>query len=149
MDTLTKVVQAGHRAVLSNYDKLYLDCGTGNWITGGASWCAPYKSWQDVWGNEPLADHTLTKDEQALVLGGEVALWGESIDATNIDQKAWPRGCAHAERMWSPRAELGVTWTNATHRLLVHRERMVARGISVNQIMPRYCLQNPGGCPAP
>ena len=150
MDTLTKVVQAGHRAVLSNYDKLYLDCGTGNWITGGASWCAPYKSWQDVWGNEPLSDASLTKDQAALVLGGEVALWGESIDATNIDQKAWPRGCAHAERMWSPSAaELKVTWTNATHRLLAHRERMVARGISVNQIMPRYCLQNPGGCPAP
>ena len=151
MDTLSSAVKAGHRVVLSNYDKLYLDCGTGNWITGGASWCSPYKSWQDVWGNEPFGPFgTLTKDEQALVLGGEVALWGESIDATNIDQKAWPRSAAHAERMWSrSAADTGETWQNATQRLLQQRERMVARGINANQIQPRYCLLNPGACPWP
>ena len=29
---------------------------------------------------------------------------GEEIDASNLQQRAWPRGSAFAERMWSPRA---------------------------------------------
>ena len=65
---LSKVVKAGHRAILSNYDALYLDCGGGNWITGGDSWCAPFKTWQTIWGNEPLNDTSLNAAERAGVV---------------------------------------------------------------------------------
>lgn len=40
------VLAAGYRMLLSPYTSWYLDCGGGNWITGGTSWCAPFKSWQ-------------------------------------------------------------------------------------------------------
>lgn len=44
--SLKRVISAGFKAVDSNYDAWYLDCGGGNWVSGGTSWCAPFKSWQ-------------------------------------------------------------------------------------------------------
>jgi hexosaminidase len=53
---------------------------------------------------DPL-DHdaaTLTGEEQARILGGEVAMWGEFVSPENVDSRIWPRAAAVAERLWSP-----------------------------------------------
>lgn len=38
--------------VLSTYDFLYLDCGTGS-PQGGNSWCDPYKTWAKIYTFNP------------------------------------------------------------------------------------------------
>lgn len=48
------------------------------------------------------ADTQLTAAEQKLILGGEVAMWGEHLDQHTIDSRIWPRTAAMAERFWSP-----------------------------------------------
>lgn len=53
---------------------------------------------------DPLAGEaaTLSADEKARIIGGEVAMWGEFISAENVYSRIWPRTAAIAERLWSP-----------------------------------------------
>ena len=44
----------------------------------------------------------LTAKQEALVLGGEMALWGELVTNEMLDHRLWPRAAALAERFWSP-----------------------------------------------
>ncbi|CAD6228819.1 unnamed protein product [Miscanthus lutarioriparius] len=81
-DVAPKVVAAGHRCIVSNQDKWYLDHLDA--------------SWEGFYMNEPLKGINDTKQQQ-LVIGGEVCMWGEEIDASDIQQTIWPRAAAAAE----------------------------------------------------
>lgn len=73
-------MKAGLRCIVSNQDKWYLDHSV---------------RWEDFYANEPLAnitDHKL----HAMVLGGEVCMWGELVDGSDIEQTIWPRAAAAA-----------------------------------------------------
>lgn len=51
--------------------------------------------WQQFYLNEPLTNIT-ESSQQKLVIGGEVCLWGETVDASDIQQTIWPRAAAAA-----------------------------------------------------
>ncbi len=46
-------------------------------------------TWQEMYEYDPTVG--LPEPQQALVIGGEVELWGEHIDFTNIQQVLYPR----------------------------------------------------------
>ncbi|KAG8380365.1 hypothetical protein BUALT_Bualt06G0007900 [Buddleja alternifolia] len=75
------VVEAGLRCIVSNQDKWYLDHLDA--------------LWQDFYSNEPLTNITNPK-QQALILGGEVCMWGEHVDGSDFEQTIWPRAAAAA-----------------------------------------------------
>lgn len=53
--------------------------------------------------NDPApVDSSLTPEERARILGGEVTSWAELVTPETIDSRIWPRTAAIAERLWSP-----------------------------------------------
>merc|ERR1711871_589793 len=145
--TIKAATAAGQRVVVSDYHYWYLDCGAGNWVTGGKSWCAPFKSWMSIYDHDPTAGLGLTPAQEKLVLGGEVCLWSEQVDEGNVYSKLWPRASGVAERLWSNRSN--SNWMKANHRLLIQSERMRIRGIPQAAQAPRWCLSHPGECLTP
>jgi hexosaminidase len=76
---------------------------------------APYylnaeKTSEQMFLTDPIpADTKLTPEQQKLILGGEVCMWGEHINAETVDSRVWPRTLAIAERFWSPQSNRDVT----------------------------------------
>lgn len=121
---MARVTAAGARGVQS--DGWYLSR-----IALGATW-------MDYYANDPQ-NFTGTPAQKALVLGGETALWGEFVDATNVIARQWPFGAAVAERLWSVAADTQDV-TDAALRLHVLRCRMLNRGIGAQPANgPSFC----------
>ncbi|KAL5196505.1 hypothetical protein ABZP36_000017 [Zizania latifolia] len=155
------IVQAGYRAIVSSASFYYLDCGHGDFVgnnsiyddprsdydTNGGSWCGPFKTWQRVYDYDIA--HNLTADEAKLVIGGEVAMWTEQVDAAVLDGRVWPRASAMAEALWSGNRDAATgrkRYAEATDRLTDWRHRMVVRGVRAEPIQPLWCRTRPGMC---
>lgn len=79
------------------------------------------------------------------MLGGEVAVWSETIDAANLDTLVWPRASAAGEVLWSGRTDPATgqnrSQMTAAPRLNEMRERMVGRGIRSQPVQLTFCTQ--------
>ncbi len=68
---------------------------------------APYyldgmKTAEENYLADPIpANASLTEQEKARILGGEVCMWAEQLNEGTIDSRVWPRTAAVAERFWS------------------------------------------------
>lgn len=67
------------------------------------------------------------------------------MDDTTVDSRLWPRSAAMGERLWSEPAE---GWEAAEKRILIHRERIVERGVAAAAIQPEWCTQYQDNCPS-
>lgn len=156
----------GYRAIVTNYDTLYLDCGFPGWVTGkkimlsmfkeeicvinnndisidGHNWCGRYHGWHEIYENrmERVAGQYVSQ-----IIGGEAALWTEQADEKALDSRIWPRASALAERLWSDPVH---GWRPAESRMLMNRLRLVqVGGLDADRLQPEWCLQNEGDCPA-
>lgn len=79
-----KAVAKGFRCIFSNQGVWYLD-----------HLDVP---WDVVYTAEPL-EGIKKAEQQKLVLGGEVCMWGETADASNVQQTIWPRAAAAAGKL--------------------------------------------------
>ena len=90
----------------------------------------------------------MSEEQAKLVLGGEVAVWSETIDPANLDSVVWPRACAAGEVLWSGATTAGGqnrSQIDAMPRLNEMRERMVARGVLAQPLQPASCTQGMNG----
>ncbi|XP_041966186.1 beta-hexosaminidase subunit alpha isoform X1 [Alosa sapidissima] len=81
-----------------------------------------------------------TEEQKRLVIGGEVCMWGEYVDATNLSPRLWPRGCAAAERLWSDEEQTSSV-DAAFPRLTDFRCRLLRRGIRAEPLFVGHCQQ--------
>ncbi|TFB05567.1 Beta-hexosaminidase [Trichoderma ghanense] len=148
------LAESGHKVIDTDYNFYYLDCGRGQWVNfpNGASfdtyypfgdWCAPTKNWRLIYSHDPAAG--ISASHAKNVLGGELAVWSEMIDASNLDNIIWPRASAAGEVWWSGNVD-AATGQNRSQlevvpRLNEFRERMLARGVSAMPIQMTYCTQ--------
>jgi hexosaminidase len=121
-EELANVTKAGYFSILSS--PWYL-----NVIEYGVDWTSFYLS-------DPT-NFTGSIAQKALVLGGELSMWGEWVDATNLVGRTFPRGSAVAERLWSPASQRDIG--DATARIADHRCRLLARGLAAEPLDPGYC----------
>ncbi len=57
---------------------------------------------EDHYLNDPVpTGYDLTKEQEALIIGGETTMWSELVTPLTIDSRIWPRTAAIAERFWS------------------------------------------------
>lgn len=119
-DVLVNVTAHGYRGILANSNDWYLDHLDTTWET--------------FYANDPFQNIT-NPDQQKLVLGGEVCMWGETMDTSDLENTVWPRAAAGAERLWSSQS---VTSTaDALPRLrhfrcLLNRRGIAAAPVDVN-----------------
>lgn len=125
---ISELIQKGYRVIISTKDAWYLDHGFwGN---------TKYYQWTTVY------DNILPYDTE-MVLGGEVAMWGEYVDENVIEGRIWPRASAAAERLWT---NPNIKAVEVEDRLIFHRQRLVKMGIKASPIVNQFCEQNPYEC---
>ncbi|KAK2413405.1 beta-hexosaminidase [Trifolium repens] len=127
-----KAVAKGFRCIFSNQGVWYLD-----------HLDVP---WDEVYTAEPLEG--IQEDaEKKLVLGGEVCMWGETADASDVQQTIWPRAAAAAERLWSPRDSTSArnATLTALPRLQHFRCLLNGRGVAAAPVTNYYARRAPDG----
>uniref|UniRef100_A0A8B9JKL9 Beta-hexosaminidase subunit alpha n=1 Tax=Astyanax mexicanus TaxID=7994 RepID=A0A8B9JKL9_ASTMX len=120
---LAKITHAGYRVLLS------------------APWYINHISYGQDWRNSYTVqpqNFSGTDQQKALVIGGEVCMWGEYVDATNLHPRLWPRACAAAERLWS-NEEMTSNVDQAFPRLEKFRCSLIRRGIQAEPLFVGYC----------
>ncbi|XP_074310623.1 beta-hexosaminidase 3 [Silene latifolia] len=128
-----EVTAAGLRCIVSNQDKWYLDHVD--------------TTWDKFYMNEPLTNITNPK-HQNLVIGGEVCMWGEHVDGSDIQQTIWPRAAAAAERLWTAYDQLATNPSKVARRLSHFRCLLNQRGIAAAPLFGsgRAAPDEPGSC---
>ena len=156
-EALSHVLSKGHQVLFGANSHFYLDCGFGAFYDPidpsdpdddpkvnppYLDYCSPYKNWRHIYSHDPLEG--ISDEQKHLVLGGEVHLWGEMTDPSNLDGMLWPRAAAAAELLWSgPGTPVGE---DTTRRLAEMRERLVLKGVSAGMVQMEWCLRNKGTC---
>ena len=137
-ESIKNIAEKGYRVIASPADAWYLDCGRGSFVYSGNSWCDPFKNWGIMHAYDPTEG--LTEKEASKVIGGEVAMWTELADDTNVQDLIFPRAAAAAEALWS--AKNTQDWNKTAHRLDVLRSILVSRDIKASPIWPQWCTGN-------
>ncbi len=131
LDGAIAAAKAGHDTVLSPHPILYLDHRqsrspeepTGRGVLS---------TLKDVYAFDP-APAQLTEDQRKHILGVQANVWTEHMQTdVRMQQMAFPRAVALAERAWSP--EEAVGWDDFARRMPAEMARLKVLGVTANTV---------------
>lgn len=127
-----KAVAKGFRCIFSNQGVWYLDHVD--------------VPWNEFYTAEPQQD-IADVSQRKLVIGGEVCMWSEVADTSNVQQTIWPRAAAAAERLWSTYEAVSSGNINETAlpRLQYFRCLLNRRGVQAAPVTNEYARTPPSG----
>ncbi|KAL1819319.1 hypothetical protein ACET3Z_014188 [Daucus carota] len=102
--------------------------------------------WYEYYNADPVEGIT-DASKQELVLGGEVCMWSETVDASNVQQTIWPRAAAAAERLWSnpESTSVGNSTSTVLSRYQYFRCLLTKRGVQAAPATNFYARRAPTG----
>ena len=124
--------QAGHDVVMAPGSHTYFDHYQSADTVAEPLAIGGYLPLDTVYSFEPVPP-ALTADEARYVLGAQGQLWTEYIpDPKRAEYMVFPRACALAEVLWTPRA--GRDFADFTRRLTTHLERLAILDVNYRPI---------------
>ncbi|KAL6474247.1 hypothetical protein MHYP_G00178080 [Metynnis hypsauchen] len=126
---LGRITLAGYRVLLS-----------APWYINHISYG---QDWRNAYTVQPQ-NFSGTEQQKKLVIGGEVCMWGEYVDATNLTPRLWPRASAAAERLWSDEEKTSSV-DKAFPRLEDFRCTLIRRGIQAEPLFVGHCKHEYSG----
>ena len=98
------------------YEAVRCDCFYLNYISYGNN-----EDWKDYL-NCPLTDYAV---------GGEISMWGEYVDATNLEPRMFPRASAAAQHFWTGKVYPDLKNDDLSVKTSLHKFKcfMISRGI--------------------
>ncbi|PRP84225.1 beta-hexosaminidase 2 [Planoprotostelium fungivorum] len=130
LDTVRRAAQDGYRVIVSN-GWWYLD----HWDN----------DFERYYRNELL--YNVTEELRGKVIGGEVCMWGERMDSSQMLRLIWPKAAGAAERLWNyNEAEGQWALEKALPRLRRFRCLLIDRGISADAVYSWANPAHPSAC---
>jgi hexosaminidase len=122
--------KAGHDVVMAPEEFVYLDHYQAKGPQEPAA-IGGFTPIEQVYGYDPIPA-SLTPAEAAHVLGAQAQLWTEYMpDGRHVEYMAWPRLCALAEAVWSPKESRD--FERFKIRLGPHLERLKVMDVNFRQ----------------
>jgi hexosaminidase len=126
--------RAGHDVVMAPEDVTYLDHYQWMVASDEPRAIGGFLPLEKMYGFDPIPPE-LTADEAKHILGGQTQLWSEYIpQQKQMEYMAYPRMCALAEAVWSPKESRN--WRDFMARMRVETERLSILDVHFRPITP-------------
>ena len=120
--------KAGHDVVMAPQKRVYFDHYQSEDQQREPLAIGGFNPIESVYAYEPVPA-ALSEDEAKHVLGAQAQLWTEYMPTSSqVEYMAYPRACALAEVLWSPKRDRD--FDEFRPRLKLHLERLGALGVN-------------------
>lgn len=127
-------VKSGHDVVMAQTTHTYFDYYQSKNRDKEPHSIGGFLPIEQVYAYEPILPSFAPEDAKH-VLGAQFQLWTEYIrDPEHLEYMAFPRGCALAEVVWSPKESRN--WDDFSMRLPFHLDRLTAMGVNFRKLDP-------------
>jgi hexosaminidase len=129
-----EAARAGYDVVMSPQDYCYLDFYQSKDHSSEPPAAGAYLPLAKVYSFEPIPAN-LEASQREHILGAQANIWTEYMPSlSQVEYMAFPRLCALAEVVWSPKAS--SNWQDFTRRLAIQEQRLDRMGINYRRTGP-------------